>query len=386
MSTVTMKELLEAGAHFGHRRSAWNPKMKLYIYQERNQIHILDLSITVKKIEEACKFVRDLAAQGGAVLFVGTKQQAKKCVEEEAKKCGAFYINNRWLGGFLTNFSTVKKRIDRLLELEKQEVEGEWEVLSKKEEMGFRRELEKLRRNLTGVKNITTLPQALFVTDLKIEEIAVREARRLVIPIVAIVDSNGDPSLIDYLIPANDDAIKSIRLITSKIANAILEGKTLWEKKQEVLEKEAEEEKIKEVEEEITKEEEEEEKIKEVEEEITKEEEKEKIKEVEEEITKEELEVSGSDEIKAEKEKVAVKEKVTVKQKGEEEKLAIEHLQQEEKPEIETREEPEQKKKDAEKKPKANEGQDLKKTAKAEKSKKEETTGRMKKAKSEKDT
>lgn len=353
MSTVTMKELLEAGAHFGHRRSAWNPKMKLYIYQERNQIHIIDLSITVKKIEEACKFVRDLAAQGGAVLFVGTKQQAKKCVEEEAKKCGAFYINNRWLGGFLTNFSTVKKRIGRLLELEKQEVEGEWEVLSKKEEMGFRRETEKLRRNLTGVKNITTLPQALFVTDLKIEEIAVREARRLVIPIVAIVDSNGDPSLVDYLIPANDDAIKSIRLITSKIADAILEGKTLWEKKQEVLEKEAEEE---------------------------------KIKEVEEEITKEELEVSGSDEIKAEKEKVAVKEKVTVKEKGEEEELTTEHLQQEEKPEIETREEPEQKKKDAEKKPKANEGQDLKKTAKAEKSKKEETTGRMKKAKSEKDT
>lgn len=347
MSTVTMKELLEAGAHFGHRRSAWNPKMKLYIYQERNQIHIIDLSITVKKIEEACKFVRDLAAQGGAVLFVGTKQQAKKCVEEEAKKCGAFYINNRWLGGFLTNFSTVKKRIDRLGELEKQEVEGEWEVLSKKEEMGFRRELEKLRRNLTGVKNITTLPQALFVTDLKIEEIAVREARRLVIPIVAIVDSNGDPGLVDYLIPANDDAIKSIRLITSKIADAILEGKTLWEKKQEVLEKEAEEE---------------------------------KIKEVEEEITKEELEVSGSDEIKAEKEKV------TVKEKGEEEELTTEHLQQEEKPEIETREEPEQKKKDAEKKPKANEGQDLKKTAKAEKSKKEETTGRMKKAKSEKDT
>jgi len=353
MSTVTMKELLEAGAHFGHRRSAWNPKMKLYIYQERNQIHILDLSITVKKIEEARKFVRDLAAQGGAVLFVGTKQQAKKCVQEEAKRCGASYINNRWLGGFLTNFSTVKKRIDRLLELEKQEVEGEWEVLSKKEEMGFRRELEKLRRNLAGVKNITTLPQALFVTDLKIEEIAVREARRLAIPIVAIVDSNGDPSLVDYLIPANDDAIKSIRLLTSKIAGAILEGKTLWEKKQEVLEKEDEEE---------------------------------KIKEVEEEITKEELEVSGSDEIKAEKEKVTVKEKVALKEKGEEEELAIEHLQQEEKPEIETREEPEQKKEDAEKKPKANEGQDLKKTAKAEKSKKEETTGRMKKAKSEKDT
>ena len=255
MSTVTMKELLEAGAHFGHRRSAWNPKMKLYIYQERNQIHILDLSITVKKIEEAYKFVRDLAAQGGAVLLVGTKQQAKKCVQEEAKRCGASYINNRWLGGFLTNFSTIKKRINRLRDLEKQEVEGEWEVLSKKEEMGFRRETEKLRRNLAGVKNITTLPQALFVTDLKVEEIAVKEAGRLAIPIVAIVDSNGDPSLVDYLIPANDDAIKSIRLITSKIADAILEGKTLWEKKQKVLEKEAEEEKV------VTKEKEGEEKL-----------------------------------------------------------------------------------------------------------------------------
>jgi small subunit ribosomal protein S2 len=315
-----MKELLEAGAHFGHRRSAWNPKMKLYIYQERNQIHILDLSITVKKIEEACKFVRDLAAEGGAVLFVGTKQQAKKCIEEEAKRCGVSYINNRWLGGFLTNFSTVKKRINRLLELERQEMEGEWKVLSKKEEMGFRRETEKLRRNLAGVKNITTLPQAIFVTDLKIEEIAVREARRLVIPIVAIVDSNGDPSLVDYPIPANDDAIKSIRLITSKIASAILEGKTLWEKRQKILEKEAEEK---------------------------------KIKEVEEGITKEELEVSGSDEIKTEKKKIAVK------KKEEEEELTTESLQKEEKPEIETKEEPEQMKKDAEKKPKTSENQDL---------------------------
>jgi len=253
MSVVSMKELLEAGAHFGHRRSAWNPKMKLYIYQERNQIHILDLSITVKKIEEACEFVRGLAAKGGAVLFVGTKQQAKKCVEEEAKRCGASYINNRWLGGFLTNFSTAKKRINRLRDLEKQEEAGEWEVLSKKEEMGFRRELEKLRRNLAGVKNMTTLPQALFVTDLRVEEIAVKETGKLAIPIVAIVDSNGDPGLVDYLIPANDDAIKSIRLITSKIADAILEGKMLWEKKQKVLGKEAEEEKV------VTKEKEEEE-------------------------------------------------------------------------------------------------------------------------------
>lgn len=352
MSIVTMKDLLEAGAHFGHRRSAWNPKMKLYIYQERNQIHILDLSITVKKIEKACQFVRDLAVEGGAVLFVGTKQQAKKCIEEEAKRCGAFYINNRWLGGFLTNFSTVKKRIDRLRDLEKQEVEGEWEVLSKKEEMSFRRETEKLRRNLAGVKDMTTLPQAIFVTDLKVEEIAVKEARKLAIPIVAIVDSNGDPSLLDYPIPANDDAIKSIRLIASKISDAILEGKTLWEKKQKILEKEKEEVK------------------------------EEKIEEMEEEIAREELKVSGSDEIKTEQEKIAVKEK------EEEEKLesAIEQPQPEEKIEIEAEGEPEQIKKDAEEKPKASHDQDFGKTAETEKVEEKRVEEETKKAKSEKDT
>ena len=337
MSTVTMKELLEAGAHFGHRRSAWNPKMKLYIYQERDQIHILDLSITVKKIEKACELVRGLATEGRTVLFVGTKQQAKKCIEEEAKRCGAYYINNRWLGGFLTNFSTVKKRIDRLRDLEKQEVEGEWEVLSKKEEMSFRRETEKLRRNLAGVKNMTTLPQVIFVTDLKVEETSVKEARKLAIPIVAIVDSNGDPSLVDYPIPANDDAIKSIRLITSKIADAVLEGNTLWEKKREILEKEAKEE---------------------------------KIKEVEEEITKEELKVSGSDEIKTEQEKVAVKEK------GEEE----------EKMEIKAEEESEQIKKDAEEEPKASESQDFGKRAETENIKEKKLKEKMKKAKPEKDS
>ena len=350
MSIVTMKELLEAGAHFGHRRSAWNPKMKLYIYQERNQIHILDLSITVKKIEKACEFLRDLAAEGGAVLFVGTKQQAKKCIEEEAKRCGASYINNRWLGGFLTNFSTIKKRINRLRDLEKQEVEGEWGVLSKKEEMSFRRELEKLRRNLAGVRNMTTLPQAIFVTDLKVEEIAVNEARRLAIPIVAIVDSNGDPSLVDYPIPANDDAIKSIRLITSKIADTILEEKILWEKKQKVLEKEAEEV------------------------------EEEKIEEMEEKVVKEELKVSGSDEIKPEQEKVAVKEK------GEEEKLelAVEKPQREEKMKIEAEEEPEQIKRDAEEKPKESEKEDFGKTAEAEKIEEKKVEEKIKKAKSKK--
>ena len=354
MSIVTMKELLEAGAHFGHRRSAWNPKMKLYIYQERNQIHILDLSITVKKIEKACEFVRGLAAEEGTALFVGTKQQAKKCIEEEAKKCGAYYINSRWLGGFLTNFSTVKKRINRLRDLEKQEEAGEWGVLSKKEEMSFRRETEKLRRNLAGVKNMTTLPQAIFVTDLKVEEIAVKEAGRLAIPIVAMVDSNGDPSLVDYPIPANDDAIKSIRLITSKIADAILEGKILWEKKQKVLGKEAEEVKEK------------------------------KIEEKKEEIAREELKVRGSEEIKTEQEKVAVKEK------GEEKlESAIEPLPQEEKMETEAEDEPQQIKKDAEKKPKESEKQDFGKTAEAEKIKEIKQKRRqekVKKAESEKET
>ena len=348
MSVVSMKELLEAGAHFGHRRSAWNPKMKLYIYQERNQIHILDLSITVKKIEKACEFFRDLAVEGGTVLLVGTKQQAKKCIEEEAKRCGACYINSRWLGGFLTNFSTVKKRIDRLRDLEEQEVEGKWEVLSKKEEMSLRRETEKLRRNLVGVKNMTTLPQAIFVTDLRVEEIAVKEARRLAIPIVAIVDSNGDPGLADYPIPANDDAIKSIRLIASKLADATLEGRTLWEKKQKILEKEAEEEK------------------------------EGKIEEMEEETTEEELKVSRSDETKTEEEKVVTKEK------EEEKKLAMEPSQQEEKMEAKAEPQPQQIKKDGEEKPKASEPQDLGKTAKAEKIKEKGPEEKMKKAKSKK--
>ncbi len=348
MSIVSMKELLEAGAHFGHRRSAWNPKMKLYIYQERNQIHIIDLSITVKKIEKACEFVRDVAAEGGTVLFVGTKQQAKKCIEEEAKRCGTSYINNRWLGGFLTNFSTVKKRINRLHDLEKQEMEGEWEVFSKKEEMSFRRETEKLRRNLAGVKNITTLPQAIFVTDLKVEEIAVKEARKLAIPIVAIVDSNGDPNLVDYPIPANDDAIKSIRLITSKIADAVLEGKILWEKKQETVEKEAEEK---------------------------------KIKETEEEMAKEELDVSESDEIKTPQKEAEVEEK-----EKKQLELATEPSQPEEKREVETEPQPQQIKKDAEEKPKANKPQDSGKTAETGKIEEKKLQEKMKKAKSENDS
>jgi len=234
---VTMKELLEAGAHFGHRKSAWNPKMKPYIYQQRNHMHIIDLTKTVKLLEEAYNFVKNLTAEGKKILFVGTKQQAKKCIQEEADRCGANYINNRWLGGFLTNFSTIKRRIERLSHLEREEKEGLWEKLPKKEETKLRKELEKLKRNLEGVKNIDTLPDALFVTDVRVENIAVKEAIKVGIPVVAIVDSNADPEIVDYPIPANDDAIKSIKLITCKIADAVIEGREIFEKKKLIEEK-----------------------------------------------------------------------------------------------------------------------------------------------------
>ena len=248
MPMVRMKELLEAGAHFGHRRSAWNPKMKPYIYQERNRMHILDLSVTVKKIAGACEFIRNLAAAEGKILFVGTKRQAKKCIEEEAKRCDAPYINSRWLGGFLTNFSTIKKRIARLNDLERQEEENVWENYPKKEEMVLRRELAKLSRNLGGVKDMNELPDGVYITDVKVEETAVKEAKRMAIPIIAIVDSNCDPDMIDYLIPANDDAIKSIRLITSKVTDAIMEGSEVWRKKREMEEAAEGKEEIEEVE------------------------------------------------------------------------------------------------------------------------------------------
>ncbi len=248
MFMVTMKELLEAGAHFGHRKGAWNPKMKSYIYQERNQMHILDLTQTVKKVAEACKFVRDLATEGKKILFVGTKQQAKRCIKEEAKRCNSSYINSRWLGGFLTNFSTIKKRIERLSDLESQEAEGLWEKLPKKEEMVLRRELEKLKRNLDGVREMNELPKAIYVTDIKVDETAVKEARKLAIPVIGIVDSNNDPNLVDYLVPANDDAIKSIRLITTKIADAVLEGSEILQKEEEMEKKEEVEEEVEEIE------------------------------------------------------------------------------------------------------------------------------------------
>lgn len=242
MPIITMKTLLEAGSHFGHRKSAWNPRMKQFIYQERNHMHIIDLTKTVRLMEKSYNFVRELISQGKQILFVGTKQQAKKCIEEEANRCAVPYINYRWWGGFLTNFFTIKTRIMKLRHLERDEVEELWKVLPEKEQTVLRRELERLQRNLSGVKELNKLPDALFITDVKVEEIAVKEAKKLGIPIVGIVDSNVDPTFIDYPIPANDDAIKSIRLITSKIADAVIKGKQILENKRQLEEKQKSEE------------------------------------------------------------------------------------------------------------------------------------------------
>lgn len=285
MSIITMKDLLEAGAHFGHRKSAWNPKMKMYIYQERNQMHILDLRKTVKKMEEAYRFVRDLSARGGQILFIGTKQQAKECVEEQTKRCEVPYVNSRWLGGFLTNFSTIKKSIEKLRSLKKQEKEGLWKSLPKKEEMVLYKKVEKLERNLRGVEDMDEPPEGIFVTDLKIEETAVKEAKKLGIPVIAIVDSNCDPTLADYPIPANDDAIKSIKLITTKMADAVIEGRAMLKEKEAEEEKEIEEEQKKKLK---TEEKKEEEKNREEEPEITENKEKQSKKEIEEKIVEEE--------------------------------------------------------------------------------------------------
>jgi len=238
MSIVNMKELLEAGVHFGHRKSAWNPKMKPYIYQERNRMHIIDLGKTAQKIEEAYQFAKEISRKGKSILFVGIKQQAKKCIEEEAQRCDSPFINHRWLGGFLTNFSTIKKSIEKFCELEKQKEENLWENLPKKEEMRLHRKLEKLEKSLAGVKNIQELPGAIFLTDLKVEETALREAKKMGIPIIAIVDSNCNPEPVDYPIPGNDDAVKSIKLIATKIADAVLEGKNLLKEEIETEDKE----------------------------------------------------------------------------------------------------------------------------------------------------
>ncbi|MBT9281430.1 MAG: 30S ribosomal protein S2 [Hydrogenibacillus schlegelii] len=225
MSIVSMKQLLESGVHFGHQTRRWNPKMAKYIFTERNGIYIIDLQKTVRKLEEAYRFVRQLAEEGGTVLFVGTKKQAQETIREEAQRAGMFYVNHRWLGGTLTNFVTIQKRIGRLKELEKMETDGTFDVLPKKEVNRLRKEKERLEKYLGGIREMKRLPDAVYIVDPRKERIAVQEARKLGIPIVAIVDTNCDPDEIDYVIPGNDDAIRAVRLITSKIADAILEGR-----------------------------------------------------------------------------------------------------------------------------------------------------------------
>ena len=225
MAVVSMKQLLEAGVHFGHQTRRWNPKMAPYIFTERNGIYIIDLQKTVKKLDEAYNFVRDVAANGGEVLFVGTKKQAGDSIKEEAERSGMHYVNARWLGGMLTNFKTIQKRIERLAQLRKMEEDGTFELLPKKEVVKLKLEIEKLEKFIGGIKQMKTLPAALFIVDPKKEKIAVSEARKLNIPIVAIVDTNCDPDEVDYVIPGNDDAIRAVKLIAGAMANAVMEGR-----------------------------------------------------------------------------------------------------------------------------------------------------------------
>jgi len=227
LPSISMKELLEAGVHFGHQTKRWNPKMKEYIFGERNGIYIIDLQKTLKLFKDAMRFVAEQSAQGKTLLFVGTKRQAQEAVQEEATRCGMFYVNNRWLGGLLTNFATVKQSIKRLKEMEAMIEEGAGERRTKKEIIRLERERKKLQANLAGIRDMETLPDMLFVIDSNKEEIAVREARRLGIPVVAIVDTNCDPEMVDYPIPGNDDALRAIRLFCSKIADAVIEGRSL---------------------------------------------------------------------------------------------------------------------------------------------------------------
>ena len=225
MAVISMKQLLEAGVHFGHQTRRWNPKMAQYIFTERNGIYIIDLQKTVRKIDEAYMFVRDVALSGKSILFVGTKKQAQESIESEAKRCGMYYVNNRWLGGMLTNFRTIRTRIARLNEIDAMEQRGDFDVLPKKEVIQLLGEREKLEKNLGGIRNMKELPGALFVVDPRKEHIAVTEARILGIPIVGIVDTNCDPDEIDYVIPGNDDAIRAVKLIAGKMADAVLEGR-----------------------------------------------------------------------------------------------------------------------------------------------------------------
>lgn len=225
MAVISMKQLLEAGVHFGHQTRRWNPKMAPYIFTERNGIYIIDLQKTVKKVDEAYDFLRSVAEEGKSILFVGTKKQAQEAVKEEALKSGMFYVNERWLGGMMTNFATIRKSINRLKELEAMEEDGTFEVLSKKEVLALKREQEKLEKSLGGIKDMEELPGALFIVDPRKERIAVAEAKKLNIPIVAIVDTNCDPDEIDYVIPGNDDAIRAVKLLTSRMAEAVIEGR-----------------------------------------------------------------------------------------------------------------------------------------------------------------
>ena len=225
MSVISIKQLLEAGVHFGHHTRRWNPKMAEYIFTERNGIYIIDLQKTVKKFEEAYMFVRDIAAENGTILFVGTKKQAADAIKEEAERCGMYFVNVRWLGGMMTNFKTIKRSINRLTNLEKMAEDGTFDLLTKKEVAGLQKERMDLERNLGGIKNMTELPSAIFIVDPRKEKNAVAEAKKLGIPVIAIVDTNCDPDDADYVIPGNDDAIRAIKLISSVLADAVIEGK-----------------------------------------------------------------------------------------------------------------------------------------------------------------
>lgn len=224
-NVIAMKQLLEAGVHFGHQTRRWNPKMAEYIFTERNGIYIIDLQKTVKKVEEAYYFIRDIAANGDDILFVGTKKQAQDAIKEEAERVGMYFVNARWLGGMMTNFQTIKKRIDRLAQINKMEEEGTFNLLPKKEVIKLKAQRDKLEKYLGGIKEMKKLPGALFVVDPRKEHIAITEAKKLGIPVVAIVDTNCDPDDVDYVIPGNDDAIRAVKLIVSTMANAIIEGR-----------------------------------------------------------------------------------------------------------------------------------------------------------------
>jgi small subunit ribosomal protein S2 len=227
MSVVSMKQLLEAGVHFGHQTRRWNPKMQTFIFTERNGIYIIDLQKTVRKMEEAYNFVRDTVADGGTILFVGTKKQAQETIETEATRCGMYYVNQRWLGGMLTNFATIRKRIQRLHELERLSGDDQFSARPKKEQRVLLHDKAKLEKYLNGIKNMTRIPDAIYIVDPRKENISVLEAKRLDVPIVAIVDTNCDPDEVNYVIPGNDDAIRAVKLITSRLADAVLEGKQM---------------------------------------------------------------------------------------------------------------------------------------------------------------